>query len=364
MFHKKINIPKNSINLSKTNLKKIIELCVEPEQYILVKKYWLLDWKPQAMQKIWNHFNMSRERIRQILNKSLSKVRRFVWNNEYFKSIIEKSHKIIRENWNVMWEKDLIEELSKDKDIDLNYNELLLLLCSDYDLYYIHRNKKFEKLFYISPLFEELLNDINITTYKFLEQKNKSVTVNEAIKKMISIFEKKFTRNESIKEALRNENLYKSIFKISSDIYTFNNKLWLSNNKEVNQKTIRLKVEHVLLEEWKPIHFNKIAEKTRKIFKDNTIKTATIQNELVKRDKFINVWMWIYWLKIWGYRWKTTLEVLSNVLKNANRPMPINEIKKEVLKERKIREVTLIIVLQKHTELFERVSKWVYKLKQ
>lgn len=363
VFNKKINLSRNAVDLSWTKLKNIIKLCNPWEQFILVEKYWLISWKALPMQQIWNKFNMSRERIRQILNKSLWKIRRFVWHDEYLNNIITKSHKITRENWYILWEKELIENLMKDKDINLNYNELLLLLSSDYDLYYIHRNKRFEKLFFIEPIFEELINDIHDTAFLYLKENKKSIDKKELINNLISSFSVKFQRNKSIKDVLSDSKLYENIFTLSRHIYEFKDKLWLEDNQEVNPKTMKLKIKYVLSESWKAMHYKDIADKVKKTFNLWDIKIPTIHNELVKWKEFINVWMWTYWLSSWGYKWSNTLETIISILKNSNRPMKVSEITKEVLKERMIGEVTVLIVLQKHKDKFERVWKWLYKIK-
>lgn len=364
VYKRKMNIDSKEINLSWTKLKDIIKLCNPWEQFVLVEKYWLINWKTLPMQQIWSKFDMSRERIRQILNKSLWKIRRFISNDEYLNNIITKAQNIIKQNGYILWEEQIINTLLEDKDIKLNYNELLLILSSDYDLYYIHRNKRFKRSFFIEPLFEDLISDIHDTTFNFLKKNKEAIDKKTFIDKLIPNFSAKFQRNQSIKDVLENEKLYKKIFTISKDIYQFNNKLGLEKNKEVNPKTIKLKIKHILTNEWKALHYSDIANKVKEIFWLKSIKVLTIHNELVKWKEFVNVWMWIYGLKDWGYKWENTLEAIINIIKSHKRAMKISEITKEVLKERRIREVTILIVLQKYKNVFERVSKWIYKLKE
>ena len=364
VYKRKINVDSKTINLSWTKLKDIIKLCNPWEQFILVEKYWLISWKSLPMQQIWNNFDISRERIRQILNKSLWKIRRFIWHDKYLSNIITKAQNIIMQNWYILWEKEIINTLLKDKDINLNYNESLLILSSDYDLYYIHRNKRFEKSFFIEPLFEDLINDIHDTAFDFLKKNENSVDKTMLINKLIPIFSKKFQRNQSIKDILQDTKLYKKIFNLSRYIYEFNDKLGLKNNEEVNPKTIKLKIKHVFANEWKALHYENVAKKIKEIFWLKSVKIPTVHNELVKWKEFINVWMWIYWLKKWWYKWENTIEAIITILKNHKRPMRISEITKEVLKERVIREITVLMVLQKQKDIFERVWKWLYKLKE
>ncbi len=363
-FSKKINVKTDTINLSWTKLENIIKLCNPWEQFVLVEKYWIISWKSLPMQQIWNKFNMSRERIRQILNKSLWKIRRFIGHDEYLNSIIKKTHEIIKENWNIIWEENLINKLLEDKDIDLNYNELLLILSSDYDIYYIHRNKRFEKLFFIEPVFEDLINDIHDTSFLQLKENKSSLQEKDLTNNLKNSFLNKFQRNQSIKDVLNEKKIYENILTLSRHIYKFDWKIWLENNKDVNPKTMKFKIRHILSNNEQPMHYEEIANEVKNVFNIWNIKVPTIHNELVKWKDFINVWMWIYWLKQWWYKGPNTLETITTILRNSKRPMRVSEITKEVIKERLIREVTVLIVLQKHKDRFERVWKWLYKIKE
>lgn len=361
-FEKKINVGAGTVSLEKTNLKDVLKLCNPSEQYVLIEKYGLISWKPMPMQQIWKKFDLSRERVRQISNKALSKIKRLSnWKKE-IEHIFAKAQEILKKNNYIMDENSLIEETIKDEKI--TYNEALLLLSSDTEIYYIHRNKRFEKFFFLEPLFEDIISDINDTTLKILEE-NKSALSEEMLSiKLIWIFSKKFERNQSIKNILENENMYKNIFNISKNIYTFNGKVWLYWDAQAHPNTMKLKISYVLEKEWKHLHFNDIAEKVKETFNLKNVKASTIHNELVKNPEFINVWIWTYWLKKWWYRWENTLELLKNILKDAKRPMKVKEITKEVLKERTVQEVTILMVLQKNPDTFERVWKWIYKLKE
>jgi len=364
-YAQKINVDKKNIDLSDTKLSNILKLCNPSEQYVLIEKYWLVSGKPLPMQQIWNKFNMSRERIRQITNKSLWKVRRLVSNEKDLNNVIQKAQHIIKQNGYILWEKQLIDNVIKEENIKLNYNEILLLLSSDYELYYIHRNKFFKwKFFFLEPIFEDLINDINNTSISILKKNWKSLEKDMLISKLIWIFANKFPRNESLRSILWNEKVYKNIFELSKDLYSFNGKIWLYGDEKAHPRTMRLKIKYVLNEWWKPKHYSEIAKAVKETFNLKSVKIASVHNELVKWNEFINVWMGLYWLRKWWYNWDNTLELLQNILKKKWRPMKVSELTKEVLKERNIREITVLMVLQKNHNIFERVWKWIYQIKK
>jgi DNA-directed RNA polymerase delta subunit len=363
VFEKKINVEEGKVNLSSTKLQSVLEYCKPAEQYVLVEKYGLVSWKAKPMQQIGKEFDMSRERIRQILNKSLTKVRRLLSQHSELESIIEQARELVKENNFMMKEEDLINKLLDNK-VWLDYNELLLILSSDYDLYYIHRNKRFIKFFYIEPVFEELLNDIHDTIYSLIKENKAPISEDKIFYKMKNLFSSKFQRNQSIKDVLDNEDFYKNIILLSRYLYTLDGLVWFATHAEVNPKTMKLKIEYVLSQAGSPLHYEEIAKRVKDTFNLESIKVPTIHNELVKNKEFINVGMWTYGLASWGYNGENTLEAIKAILAKAWRPMKTSEIAKEVLKERLVKEVTILLVLQKHQDIFERVWKWLYQLKK
>ena len=88
----------------------------------------------------------------------------------------------------------------------------------------------------------------------------------------------------------------------------------------------------------------------------------TVHNELVKNgDMFVNLGLGIYGLKEWGYQWGSVKEIIARVFKKFDKPMKIQDIIKEVLKEKMINPNTVVLNLQKHKKLFKRVDKGLYQ---
>jgi predicted Zn-ribbon and HTH transcriptional regulator len=56
-------------------------------------------------------------------------------------------------------------------------------------------------------------------------------------------------------------------------------------------------------------------------------------------------------------------DIIVRILQENDRPMTVKEICRELLKEKMASANTVLLNLQKHKELFERVDKGVYQLK-
>ena len=65
--------------------------------------------------------------------------------------------------------------------------------------------------------------------------------------------------------------------------------------------------------------------------------------------------------KEWGYEKGTVADIITEVLKKANQPLHRDEIVKQVLKSRFVKETTILLNLQGKPQ-FKRVAKATYAL--
>jgi len=363
-FNRKLKVDNIALDLSKTNLKEVVELCSAPEKYVLVAKYWLITGEERSLQSIGDEFGMTRERIRQILAKSLNKVRRLVLLKPEINDVFQEAQEIIAQSHGIISEENLINTLRETTAAELTYSELKLLLSSDFNIYYMSRNKYFKKSFYIDPVFEDLLNEIVLFTKNYFDNKQSSEEVNIFVSKLKKTFSDRFVRNTSLRSYLSDPSFYENTLRVSRDMYFFDGKLGLGSFEDVNPKTIKLKLKHVLRKVLKPMHYEKLTKQVEKVFEIENVKISTVHNELVKNNEiFVNTGMGMYGLKEWGIQWGNTIDIIQRIFKKTKRPMKIKEIVKEVLKEKMVREVTILMVLQKNKDIFQRVGKWIYEIK-
>lgn len=154
----------------------------------------------------------------------------------------------------------------------------------------------------------------------------------------------------------------KSLASLSKHVAQLNNEWGLTKWPTVNPKNIRDKIYVILRENNKQMHFSEIAKKIKESdFKRKDVTTQAIHNELIKDDRFVLVGRGIYALKEWGYKKGTVADVIEDVLKKADEPLHRDEIVKQVLKSRHVKETTILLNLQGKKQ-FKRVAKATYAL--
>lgn len=148
----------------------------------------------------------------------------------------------------------------------------------------------------------------------------------------------------------------------SKNLATLNGKWGLVKWPTVNPKNIRDKIYVILQEAGKHMHFNEIADAIKKSdFKRKDVTTQAIHNELIKDKRFVLIGRGIYALKEWGYSRGTVADIIAEVLKKAGEPLHRDEIVKQVLKSRHVKETTILLNLQGKPQ-FKRVAKATYAL--
>lgn len=154
----------------------------------------------------------------------------------------------------------------------------------------------------------------------------------------------------------------KAVASISKLLATLNGVWGLAKWPSVNPKNIRDKIFVILETKKEPMHFSEIAKEIKESnFKRKNVTVQAIHNELIKDDRFVLIGRGIYALSSWGYKKGTISDIIKSVLEKADGPLTREEIVKQVLKVRKVKETTILLNLQ-NKKLFKKVDRNSYTL--
>ena len=153
-----------------------------------------------------------------------------------------------------------------------------------------------------------------------------------------------------------------AIASISKQLASLGGVWGLAKWPTVNPKNIRDKIYVILENNKEPMHFSDIAAAIEKSnFKRKNVTIQAIHNELIKDSRFVLIGRGIYALDTWGYKKGTVSDTIVEALKKAGGPLTREEIVREVLHARKVKETTILLNLQ-NKKLFEKVDKNSYTL--
>jgi len=123
---------------------------------------------------------------------------------------------------------------------------------------------------------------------------------------------------------------------------------------EVSPKGVKDRIYLLFKKNQKPLHFTDVAGKIEGSL------VQTVHNELIRDKRFVLIGRGIYALKEWGYVEGDVKDVILNIFNNENRPLTKEEILNRVMKQRLIKENTVLMNLS-NKKFFSRDNEGRYR---
>jgi hypothetical protein len=320
------------------------------EREIISRRFGLFD-RRETLEQIGELLGITRERVRQLEKSALTKMKEMSKEGKlpHISEIQEILKEIVHDRGEVVRITDLSGYLTiKNTKIDQAQISFLALLCPD--LVLIEESDEFHSAVGIRAVYDEK-------------------KIKEYVNLLIATI-KKIGHQESIEKIAKESKSdlgpqqARALTSISKALATLNGQWGLNKWPTVNPKNIRDKIYVILKENGQHMHFNEISESIKQSdFKRKDVTTQAIHNELIKDKRFVLIGRGIYALKEWGYEKGTVADIISDVLKKANQPLHRDEIIKQVLKSRFVKETTILLNLQGKPQ-FKRVAKATYTLQE
>lgn len=308
---------------------------------VVVRRFGLETDEPDTLQTIGKDLGITRERVRQIEQVSLNKIKS---KTKRHGPVFDFFNNQLRTTGNLRKEDSLLKILSPER---LN-NQILFLLC-------------------LSNEFNRFLEDKSFYTLWTIDKQ--SMNLAQKAIDMASIQLKKAGHplaakelNSGLKIGLANLFAYLEASKI---IQKGPQELWgLGSWAEINPRGVRDRAYIIFNQEKKPLHFTEVAQLINQTDIFNSSKkahTQTVHNELIKDSRFVLVGRGLYALKDWGYKPGTVKDVLIDILKQNKKPLTKQEIINKALEQRKVAKNTILLNLH-NKKYFQRTLEGKYKL--
>lgn len=302
----------------------------------------------KTLEEIGHKYNITRERIRQILKEVFRKMEKNA-DSAILSVVREKIIFTIGEKSDIIKEYELIELLSFGDKKDEGAVRFFLDLLRDIRIE--ERHKELEKSYVFSNFvfdnWQKIKNDVKLILEKLGCPLPNNDLYQEFVKQYPDISQKKLFDYLAVSSEIKRNNFGK----------------WgLVDWMEINPKGTREKIYLVLKEKGAPLHFREIAE----AIDDNNLSSKkahpqTVHNELIRDDRFILVGRGTYALSEWGYKKGTVKEVLEDIIKKNSKPMKKEDIMSEIMRHRQVKKTTVVINLNNY---FVKVGKDLYSVKK
>lgn len=348
--------PVKTFQKAQSIVQDLLILLSQKEKHVIRRRFNLDNTSRATLEEIGKHFNVTRERIRQIEKNALTKLQRNVDNTE-LRLINEFIKEILKEKGGIMTEENLFAALInilKKNDVEVNKNAINLSLTLDKDLKRVPNTITYHPHVKFTSIDQSFIKDVTKKTNKMLSKKSDVVShskVFDEIKKHI----------KDVQPSQLNQII--SIFTLDKRLKLVDSGVGLAKWRHINPRTLRDKIFYVLSRHKKPLHFVDIVNKITELSFDNKqINLQAVHNELIRHEQFVLIGRGIYALKDWGFKEGTVADIIEDVLEDG-KPKSQDTIVKEVLKQRQVKKITIILNL-KNKPQFERIGREQYKLKQ
>lgn len=316
--------------------------------------------KPETLEAIGKSYNITRERVRQIENDGMNRARKFLESPEIkdeFKKIKNYFGKKIEASGGIRGERKLLEDIASIEQKD---NVLFLLSLSD-SLVREKEDDDFHPFWALSKDLSSSAKKVVSDFVKILKEEGEPETLENLYLE--------YKKNGGVISL----DAFSSYLEVSKNILKTldGNKMGLRSWPEVNPKTVKDKIKLILKKNEKPLHFKEIADMifglnetlSDRSSKNRRLHPQTVHNELIRNQDFVLVGRGYYALKDWGYNSGQVKDVIYQVLSASNGSLPKEEIVNSVLKQRMVKESTILLNLQ-NKNFFVRDGEGKYKVRE
>lgn len=315
-------------------VKNLLKSLPERQADVLIKRYGLgKDTEKMTLESIGQTYSITRERVRQIENHAISNIQK---SKEYEaeSAAFSELEKALHSMGGMMAEEDLLDSVSKDPSTQ---NHIYFLLVLGRAFKWQKEDEHFRARWHIHDEHSKKVEEALRKLYKNLKDDD---IIPEG--EMIDSF---LEHLEDVNEEFRDHEILKRWLSVSKKVGKNPLGEWgISESANIKAKGMRDYAYLVLRKHGSPIHFREVAKHIEKLFSKKA-HVATTHNELIKDPRFVLVGRGLYALSEWGYMAGVVRDVIKKII-DKHGPLTKKEVIDKVLKERYVKENTILVNLQ------------------
>ena len=329
--------------------KSFLSVLPERSRSVLKKRFGLdQDTPKMTLEAIGKAYRITRERVRQIENSALGAIRKSdVFAN--YKSVFEELKNFMHEFGGVVHEQDFLGHISKDKDFQNQIN-FFLVLGEEFER--LKEDEDFKYRWSVSPETSRKVEESLKSLYESLSEED-LISESDMIIKL-------FEHLKHIAKDARDEELARRWLSLSKKIDKNSLGEWgVAHSPNIKTRGIRDLAYLILRRHGSPMHFGEVAKAITKTFSKEA-NVATCHNELIKDKRFVLVGRGLYALSKWGYVRGNVRDIIRGIVLKEG-PQAKDEILKKVLRERYVKDNTVLVNLQ-NSRYFKKDKEGKYSI--
>ena len=318
----------------KQSVKRLLAVLPDRARDVLISRFGLgKETEKMTLDAIGKLYGITRERVRQIENYALTNIRKSdAYKTE--KATFGELEALLHSLGGIVVEEDFLGHISKDVSVQ-NYINFLLVVGEGFK-----KRKEDDEFKHRWHVNEELAKQVEASIRKLYEGLGDQDLLPES--EIVNHF---LGHLADVSEKYKNQEIVRRWLSLSKKIGTNAVGDWgVAHSPNIHTKGMRDYAFLVIRKHGSPIHFREVARQINLVFKKKA-HTATTHNELIKDPRFVLVGRGLYALKEWGYMSGVVKDVIRTILEK-NGPLTKEQIIDKVMKERYVKENTIIVNLQ------------------
>ncbi|NCN07354.1 hypothetical protein GW933_01535 [Candidatus Falkowbacteria bacterium] len=350
----------------------LLSRLTDKEKDVVKRRFGLEADSKQTLEEIGKHYGITRERVRQIENLSIKKLKELQELKDEILTAERVTAQLLEQYGGVMEEEFFLENILNYLDTrDGSENALLFLadhIFSD-NINKVKQDKEFNHLWRMDSVDTNTLKEVIGEMVALIENHNKPIKLKDLLdnfknSEYYSKNREKFLSATTFLEATEEDidKVLESYLRVSRRVKSNLFDEWgLISWGTVQPKKINDKIYIVLKKSGQPLHFVDIAKAINETrFDEKIAYPPTVHNELILDNKYVLVGRGIYALKEWGYEPGNVANVVEQYLKD-NGPKTKDEIINYVLSKRNVKKSTVYLSLMNNDNIQKNDSgKYVY----
>ncbi len=320
----------------KQSTKRLLAVLPDRARDVLTSRYGLgKSDEKMTLDAIGKTYGITRERVRQIENYAIANIRKsdaYKAEATTFKELENLLHSL----GGIVVEDDFLASVAKDESTQNHVNFLLVLGDT------FKKRKEDDEFKHRWHVNEELAKQVEGSLRKLYSNLNDQDLLPES--EMVNTF---LRHLEGVSEKYKNQEIVRRWLSLSKKVGKNAVGDWgVSHSPNIKTKGMRDYAFLVIRKHGSPIHFREVARQINDVFKKKA-HVATTHNELIKDPRFVLVGRGLYALAEWGYMSGVVKDVIRKIIEK-NGPLTKEQIIDKVLKERYVKENTILVNLQNH----------------
>lgn len=330
----------------------------DKEADVLRRRFGLNEHGKETLETIGVAYNVTRERIRQIENQSIQKMRASARYVEIMKPVEHLVTSLLQHHGGVLTAHMLNELLFGVEDTTPQVERSMTfivrkLLVDKVDP--LPKSSAFRAGWKLKLTPISVVEEAVAALVAVVQEVNEPMTFEQFVERFQQTEFFSANRDKMTDEVIESYLAISSV--LAKNPY---DEYGLAQWGAIQPRRMNDRVHMVLKKEGKPMHFEEIAERITEVFHKKAYP-PTVHNELILNDEYVLVGRGIYALTEWGFTEGVVSSVIEHILEEAGKPLSRSAIVSKVLEQRIVKKNTIHLALT-DKDRFTKTADGLYTL--